>query len=718
MGAFPFRFDLGGRQRVECAISVVRLSLPQCVVKCLLGRMAFLVCVCLFAVQAHAGERPFTVNDMLRVNMIDDVRVSMDGKRAVFVVTRAVPDDSGGTLRSRIYLADVSRRTSRPITPERGICEKPRLSPDAAKLAYLVQGEETVSLVLQNLQTGQARRLLHGRGDVVDMAFAPDGQSLALTMVTPSRNGDARDTAGDADVEVLDEGGGVTGLYLLPLAAGEAARALVTDRDVGNFVFSPDSSRIVFETTAPDTPPRGRRGTTSNVLTSPTDAANADIAMVVVANGKTALLAATSASENAPCFSPDGKQLAYVSTESPGLYFNAATVMVMPSTGGTPRALAQTGNARPELLGWAANGQTVYVREIEGVSASIWALPLDGSAPQRISDPSNMIAAATVSPSGRAFGLVLTDSDMPPEAFVADASRFAPWRVSAVNKEFLEFRTGKTEVVRWRSRDGTALEGLYTHPVTPPQGPPPLLVEIHGGPAVASDRQYLGRLNYYPLAVFAENGYAVFQPNIRGSDGYGTAFRKAALGDWGGVDFNDLQSGLDALVERGMADPKRLGIMGWSYGGYLAAWAIGHTDRFRAASIGAGITNLVSQCGSMDLPDFIPLYFGGEAYERFDLLFDRSPLKYAAAITTPTLFQHGIADERVPFSQSLELYTALSRLGVTTRLAVYPRSGHDVTEPALIRDLMIRNLEWFARYLPATTLDHVASAASTAAANP
>ncbi len=692
--------------------------MPQRVVKCLLGHMAFQACVCLFAVLAYAGERPFTVDDMLRVNMLDDMHVSADGKRAVFVVTRAVPDDAGGTLRSRIYLADTSRRTSRPITPERGICEKPRLSPDAAKLVYLVQGDETVSLMLHNLQTGQVRRLLHGHGDVVDMAFTPDGQSLVLTMVAPNRSGDARDSGGDADVEVLDEGGGAAGLYLLPLSGSGAARALVTDRDVGNFVFSPDGSRIAFETTAPDTPPRGRRGTASSASASPSDVANADIAMVTLADGKTRLLAATGASENSPFFSPDGKLLAYVSTDSPGLYFNAATVMIMPSTGGMARPLAQTGNARPELLGWAANGQAIYVREVEGVSASLWALPLDGSAPRRISDPSRMVAMATVSPSGLAFGMVLTDSDMPPEAYVADASHFAPSRVSAVNKEFLEFRTGKTEVVRWRSSDGTALEGLYTHPVTSGQGPPPLLVEIHGGPAVASDRQYLGRLNYYPLAVFAENGYAVFQPNIRGSDGYGTAFRKATVGDWGGVDFADLQSGLDALVKRGMADPKRLGIMGWSYGGYLTAWAIGHTDRFRAASIGAGITNLVSQCGSMDLPDFIPLYFGGEAYERFDLLFDRSPLKYAASITTPTLFQHGIADERVPFSQSLELYTALSRLGVTTRLAVYPRSGHDVTEPALIRDLMIRNLEWFARYLPATTLDHVASAASTAAANP
>ena len=163
--------------------------------------------------------------------------------------------------------------------------------------------------------------------------------------------------------------------------------------------------------------------------------------------------------------------------------------------------------------------------------------------------------------------------------------------------------------------------------------------------------------------------------------------------------------GVDALVTRGWADPVRMGIMGWSYGGYLTAWAIGHTNRFQAASIGAGITDLVSQAGSMDLPDFLPLYFGGEVYERTEALYARSPIKYAADITTPTLFQHGVEDDRVPFTQSMELFTALSRRGIPTRLAVYPRSGHDVTEPALVRDLMQRNVAWFGHFIPTDARD-------------
>lgn len=669
--------------------------------RAVLTAVAFL-CAC--AAPAICSEKAFTIDDMLRVAMIDDLRLSADGKRMAFTVTRAVMDGQGGDLRSRVYVADTAKALARPVTPEREVCEKPTFSPDGSRLAYLVQTDDTTDAVLLPLASGHAHRLTHGRGDVLDLAFAPSGKELAMTMVMGGAPG-GREAGCDADVDVLDEEGGAAGLYLLPLTGQGTLRGLVTDRDVGGFVFSPDGRHIAFETVAPDAPPRGRRGNTVSGRAQPQDAAQTDIAMVDVQTGRIVPVAATAASEAGPSFSPDGKWLAYVATSAPGFYYSAARVMVVPTAGGPARELAATPNARPEMIGWSAGGGAVYVREVEGTGAVILALPVSGAAPRVVSDTPRMVSQAAVSASGNTLGMVLVDSDLPPEAYLTPAGRFAPKVVSAVNREFAGYRLGKTEVVRWKASDGTVLEGLYTHPVTPGAGPPPLLVELHGGPAVAADRQYLGALNYYPLAVFSERGYALFQPNVRGSDGYGPAFRMAIRGDWGGVDFADLQSGLDALVARKLADPKRLGVMGWSYGGFLTAWAIGHTDRFAAASIGAGITDLVSQSGSMDLPDFIPLYFGGEAYERFQTLFDHSPLKYAASIKTPTLFQHGVADERVPFTQSLELYTALSRLGVPTKLAAYPRSGHDVTEPSLIRDLMVRNRDWFARYLPTAPVE-------------
>ncbi len=646
------------------------------------------------------GDRPFSIEDMLRVAMVEDVRLSADGARAAFTVTRAFLGDDGGEMRTRIHLADRAKGTSKPVTPEGENCEKPRFSPDGAHLACRADGDEVVDVAVLNLSTGQFKHVTHGRGEVADLEWSPDGKTLAVTMAVASKAKENRIEAAASDVEIMDQGGGAAGLFLLSLGASASPKPLVTDREVGDFSWSPDGTRIAFETTAPDTPSRGRRRQTTAGESRPEDAAHTDIAVVDVRTKAVRLVASTPDAETTPRFSPDGRWLAYVATEAPGFYFNTARIMVVPTQGGQARALAATPDARPELLGWSAPGDAVYVREAKGTGAVILAVPLDGGPVREVSRTSHVVSHATLSPSRDAFGLVLEDCDLPAEAWVTPVDPFAPRQLSSVNREFLGFRLPKTEVVRWEAPDGASVEGLYTHPVNPTGSPPPLLVELHGGPALVADRQFLGALNYYPLAVFAERGYAIFRPNTRGSDGYGPDFRMANLKDWGGRDFADLQSGIDALAARSLADPKRLGVMGWRYGGYLAAWTIGHTDRFKAASVGAGITDLVSQAGSMDLPDFIPLYFGGEAYERFGLLFDHSPLKYAGSIKTPTLFQHGVEDERVPFTQSMELYTALTRLGVPTKLAAYPRSGHDVTEPLLIRDLMARNLDWFARYLP------------------
>lgn len=660
----------------------------------------WLLTLCLPAVSAMAGgDKPFTIEAMLRLASVDDVRVAADGKRVAFVVTRM--SDQAGEPVSRIFLTDMAREGGRAVTPATTSCDHPRFSPDGKWLAYLCQGENASELHLLQLNAGQSRRFSDGRADILDLAFSPDGKKLAVTATTSPKAGPNRPEGCDGEVEVLDSPGGLAGLYFLAVSQPGVMRQLITDRDVGAFAFSPDGRRIVFETANPHAPPRGRAHTGAAGGAAPVDAGHADIAVVDLDKGGVQLVAASDASENMPTVSPDGRLLAYVATAAPGFYYNAGRVMVVPLAGGEARPLAPTPDARPELLGWAEDGQSLLVREADGMGAALYALPLDGQPPTRLDDGRRIPLQASLSPGSRHLGLVLTDWDLPPEAFVTSAERYDPKAVSAVNREFAAYQTVKPEIVRWKSADGTTIEGLYTPPAVAVVGAPPLLVELHGGPAQAAQRLYPGLLNSYPLAVFSAHGYALFQPNVRGSDGYGPAFRRAIVNDWGGVDFADLMSGLDALIAKGQADPQRLGVMGWSYGGYLAAWAIGHTDRFKAASIGGGITNLVSQCGSMDLPDFMPLYMGGEAYERFDFLFDRSPLKYAAAIQTPTLFQHGVADERVPFTQALELYTALSRRGVVTRLAAYPRSGHDITETGLLRDLMVRNLDWFTRFVPA-----------------
>jgi dipeptidyl aminopeptidase/acylaminoacyl peptidase len=228
----------------------------------------------------------------------------------------------------------------------------------------------------------------------------------------------------------------------------------------------------------------------------------------------------------------------------------------------------------------------------------------------------------------------------------------------------------------------------------------PLLVIVHGGPAGVFVQSFIARRGAYPIAAFASRGYAVLRCNVRGSSGYGRDFRYANYEDWGGGDYRDIMSGVDHIVQMGVADPDRLGVMGWSYGGYMTSWIITQTDRFKAASVGAGVTNLMSFTGTADIPGFIPDYFGGEYWDVFDRWRSHSAMFNVKGVSTPTLIQHGERDDRVPISQGYELYNALLRQGVTVKMVVYPRQPHGIGEPKLQLDAMKRNLDWFERWIP------------------
>ncbi len=211
-------------------------------------------------------------------------------------------------------------------------------------------------------------------------------------------------------------------------------------------------------------------------------------------------------------------------------------------------------------------------------------------------------------------------------------------------------------------------------------------------------RTYDGTATYYPIAAFASRGYAVLRANVRGSTGYGKKFRYANYGDWGGGDYEDLMSGVDYVIDQGIADPDRLGVMGWSYGGYMTSWIITHTHRFKAASAGGAVTNLMTFNGTADIPSFLPDYFGGEFWDKPEVYQEHSAMFHVKGVTTPTLIMHGELDERVPLSQGEELYNALKRQGCTTKMVIYPRTpprhrgtaadaGQHEPQPGMVRPL-------------------------------
>jgi len=303
-----------------------------------------------------------------------------------------------------------------------------------------------------------------------------------------------------------------------------------------------------------------------------------------------------------------------------------------------------------------------------------------------------------------ALSMVLQTTNQPPEVFVKTRAQGGIVQVSSANADKAKIPVGKTEVIKWKSKDGREIEGLLTYPNNYTAGMKvPLILNVHGGPAGVFNQSYIGGRGSYPLATLASRGIAVLRPNPRGSSGYGTDFRRANIRDWAGMDYEDLMSGVDHVIKMGVADPERLGVMGWSYGGYMTSMIITKTKRFKAASTGAPVTNMMSFNGTADIPSFLPDYFEAEFWDDPEVYAKHSAMFNIKGVSTPTMIQHGEADLRVPIEQGYQLYNALKRQGVPTRMIVLPRQPHGPNEPKMQVAAMQSNLDWFEKYLSGTS---------------
>ena len=301
------------------------------------------------------------------------------------------------------------------------------------------------------------------------------------------------------------------------------------------------------------------------------------------------------------------------------------------------------------------------------------------------------VAAASV----QTFAALTSAPHSPPAVVVGTVAAGLRAPLVHSNPQFSGLSYGETRVIHWASSDGMAVEGILVLPPGRDRGPCPLIVDPHGGPHGGRDLAFRAECQY-----FAAEGFAVFSPNFRGSDAYGGDFARANYGDWGGGDYDDIMSGVDLLIEEGAADPGRLVVAGWSYGGYMTAWVISQTDRFRAAMCGCGISNAFSMYGTTDIPRFMEMYFAdGSPATQPRLYRERSGLSHTASITTPTLILHGEEDERVPISQSEELHALLKATGVETEFVRYPREGHAISEPRHRLDVLGRQVAWYRRHL-------------------
>jgi len=621
-------------------------------------------------------------------------RVSPDGKRVVYTVSDAVMSADKSEYVTQLWLGTITTKQNNQLTFGDKSSSNPKWSPDGNWIAFLSNRKDNKNnLYLLSVNGGEAEPLTEVKTSVTNFDWSPDGNSIAFIMSDGKSDEEEKNDKARNDYRWVDENIKMTRLYVMPVqkdANGkrEPRKLTTANYNVDGFDWSSDSSRIAFSFTKT---PLANDWTTS------------DVSVVDVASGNISVLAnSTSVAETSPFFSPDGKSIALFLAET--RWAQAGVIQVLDMKGGQPRTLAASFDGQPGMIGWTADSKRIFFSETKGTLTQVYAYDVAANRIDEVQATPAVYTAFDLNRSRNTIAFIRQTADMPGDVYVTSLADFAPIQISRVNADAKIPALGRTEVVRWKSKDGRDVEGLLTYPVGYKAGQRvPLILNVHGGPTGVFTQSFIGGRGVYPLATFASRGYAILRANPRGSSGYGTEFRRANMKDWGGGDYQDLMTGVDKVIEMGVADPDRLGVMGWSYGGFMTSWIVTQTKRFKVASAGAPVTNLMSFNGTADIPGFIPDYFGGQSWEAMDLYQKHSPMFNVKGVTTPTMIQQGDADIRVPISQGYELYNALKALGVPTRMLVLPRQPHGPTEPKMQLIAMKTNLEWFEKYLGGAT---------------
>ncbi len=635
--------------------------------------------------------------------------LSPDGSQVAFVVREPVMEGEDSEYRSQIWVASADGSGARQYTHGEVSASAPAFSPDGEWLTFLSKrgkGEEVHTQVWGlRLAGGEAQALTASDNDVSSFAFSPGGDRIAYLRTDPLTEEEETAKKEKRDVIVVGQDYHYAHLFVVPFApatreVGEAIRLTEGERHLTAFDWSPDGAQLVYRHQSDPTLNTGMIG--------------GDLAVVAAQGGAARELVDWPGDDSDPHWTPDGRSVLFVSHGGSIEAVGLGDLYVVPAQGGTPRALAHTPDRSASVVGFLGDDEAL-VTEAYRTTRALFRVSLDGDSVERWSGEKGVISSASVSLDRSAVAFTFEDSETPEDVFVSGPETFSSTRVSDLHAEIDRPAMALTERITWRSADGLEIEGLLTLPAGHRSGERmPLVLNIHGGPAGVFSESFTGAPAIYMLQTFAERGYAVLRPNPRGSTAYGKDFRYANVRDWCFGDYDDVMSGVDALIEQGIVDPERLFVMGWSYGGYMTSCVISRTDRFAAASMGAGLPNLVSMVHTTDIPDYVVAHLGGkELWEDYAEYERHSAMYRLGEIVTPTQIIHGAEDLRVPFSQGQELYVGLERLGVPTEMVVYPRTPHGPREPKFLMDVTGRILDWFGRHGGPTVREEKAASPST-----
>jgi dipeptidyl aminopeptidase/acylaminoacyl peptidase len=643
--------------------------------------------------------RPLTIADLERRERVADARISPDGEQILYTVTRI--DVAADVKRSSVWRVDWRGGVPKRLTPEMESASKPRWSPNGRRISFLKAGEDSEGMQLWLLDRagGEATRATDVPGGIVDYAWAPDGDRLALVHQPAARD----HSVGGA----LKPQPWVIDRYRFKIDAGDGylharwspPRILLHDLRTG--VSAALTMGEGFEETDPAWSPDGRSIAFLSNREPDRDRTDCTDVFVAPASPGAAPRRLTDfpGMDSGPLsWSPDGKEIAFLQGGEPKYWmFEQLQLAVVPFAGGATRRLTDALDRDIGDVAFSSRDESIRFLVTDDRRLYPARVPRAGGRAERLSKGDEKILSFSEA-EGR-VAVIATSDTMPAEVHALE--RGVLRRLTRHNDSWLSgVELARVEDLEFPAGDGERVHGLLTKPIGYEPGRRyPTILWIHGGPYLQDSHGFNSYPTYDARQLFAANGYAVVQINYRGSKGRGARFGRGTFADWGNKDVSDLLAGVDHVVGMGVADPQRLGVGGWSFGGFLTNYLIVSDPRFKAAISGAGSGHKIASYGADLYAAPNELEFGApwdnpEVWQRIS-----RPLLQAGRIRTPTLFVSGEKDFNVPVAGSEQMYQALKSLRVPTRLVVYPGEHHMIERPSFERDLMQRYLDWYARYL-------------------
>ena len=667
------------------------------------------------ALQAPRGR--VSVGDLMALSTIVDVKIAPAGDRVAYVVstpsveknlhetTFFVVATTGGAPQQ--LAGDVRLHT--PALP----APRLRWTPDGTRVSFLALADGRPQVFVTPASGGASRAVTKAREGVVSFEWSADGKDIAYI---------SRDAAERRPAIRVDAPAPVTRLWV---QSGESdAKSITPDGHyVDSFSWHPDGKTLAYSASS---------------ITGFTAPYHTRIYTIRVDGGTPHALVDRAGMNTTPKFSPDGQLLAFITTNGrKELLAPRGLAIASLTDGGTSASAKATADKKaPPLpadsapsnirsypmngawigeMVWAADSRSLYVLMNEGTFATgeqMFEMPIvqvdvaSGAATRWVEAGRVVDYSLSISRDGRTFAWREVEPRSMGDVVVRTTERTQ--KITTVNPQLQQLALGDLKPIKWQSFDGMEIWGLLLTPPGYTQGRIPTIVYCHGGPIggvtygiFPQFMHTVGQVDPYPVEALASAGYAVLFPMPRGGSGYGEAGHRAIINAWGEADFKDIMAGVDHLIAQGIADPDRLGVMGASYGGFMTNWIVTQTDRFKAASSSASISDLTDLFYLTDAGDVTAEYFK-RPWENRESYVAHSPLTHAANVRTPLLLQHGENDPRVPLASGRKFYQALKGMGKTVEFDIFPRGGHVQYEPVAEHESMRRNIEWFTRWIRAT----------------